>query len=141
MNWCPGLGTVLANDEVADGLSVRGGFPVERKSMKQWQLRITAYADRLLQGLETVDWSESVKDLQRNWIGKSMGASVIFKVDGKDIDLEVFTTRADTLLGTTFMVLAPEHEMIKEIHDLQEQRARWRNTSLGPRTARTRAHG
>ena len=115
VNWCPGLGTVLANDEVADGLSVRGGFPVERKSMKQWQLRITAYADRLLQGLETVDWSESVKDLQRNWIGKSMGASVIFKVDGKDIDLEVFTTRADTLFGTTFMVLAPEHELVREI--------------------------
>ncbi len=122
VNWCPGLGTVLANDEVADGLSVRGGFPVERKSMKQWQLRITAYADRLLQGLETVDWSESVKDLQRNWIGKSMGASVIFKVDGKDIDLEVFTTRADTLFGTTFMVLAPEHELVKEI-TTPEQRA------------------
>ena len=115
VNWCPGLGTVLANDEVADGLSVRGGFPVERKSMKQWQLRITAYADRLLQGLETVDWSESVKDLQRNWIGKSMGASVIFKVEGKDIDLEVFTTRADTLFGTTFMVLAPEHELVSQI--------------------------
>jgi leucyl-tRNA synthetase (EC 6.1.1.4) len=113
---------VLANDEVADGLSVRGGFPVERKSMKQWQLRITAYADRLLQGLETVDWSESVKDLQRNWIGKSMGASVIFKVEGKDIDLEVFTTRADTLFGTTFMVLAPEHELVKEI-TTPEQRA------------------
>ena len=122
VNWCPGLGTVLANDEVADGLSVRGGFPVERKSMKQWQLRITAYADRLLQGLETVDWSESVKDLQRNWIGKSMGASVIFKVEGKDIDLEVFTTRADTLFGTTFMVLAPEHELVKEI-TTAEQRA------------------
>ena len=122
VNWCPGLGTVLANDEVADGLSVRGGFPVERKSMKQWQLRITAYADRLLQGLETVDWSESVKDLQRNWIGKSMGASVIFKVDGKDIDLEVFTTRADTLFGTTFMVLAPEHELVSAI-TTDEQRA------------------
>ena len=122
VNWCPGLGTVLANDEVADGLSVRGGFPVERKSMKQWQLRITAYADRLLQGLETVDWSESVKDLQRNWIGKSMGASVIFKVEGKDIDLEVFTTRADTLFGTTFMVLAPEHELVSEI-TTPEQRA------------------
>ena len=122
VNWCPGLGTVLANDEVADGLSVRGGFPVERKSMKQWQLRITAYADRLLQGLETVDWSESVKDLQRNWIGKSMGASVIFKVEGKDIDLEVFTTRADTLFGTTFMVLAPEHELVSAI-TTDEQRA------------------
>ena len=115
VNWCPKLGTVLANDEVVDGLSVRGGYPVVRKSMKQWLLRITAYAERLLTGLETVEWSESVKEIQRNWIGKSMGASVIFKVDGKDIDLEVFTTRADTLFGTTFMVLAPEHELVREI--------------------------
>ena len=107
VNWCPKLGTVLANDEVVDGLSVRGGFPVVRKSMKQWLLRITAYGERLLTGLETVEWSESVKEVQRNWVGKSMGASVIFKIDGKDIDLEVFTTRADTLFGTTFMVLAP----------------------------------
>jgi len=115
VNWCPELGTVLANDEVAEGLSVRGGYPVVRKSMKQWLLRITAYAERLLTGLETVEWSESVKDVQRNWIGKSMGASVIFKVDGTDIDLEVFTTRADTLFGTTFMVLAPEHELVSAI--------------------------
>ena len=122
VNWCPKLGTVLANDEVVDGLSVRGGFPVVRKSMKQWLLRITAYAERLLTGLETVEWSESVKEVQRNWIGKSMGASVIFKVEGKDIDLEVFTTRADTLFGTTFMVLAPEHELVSEI-TTPEQRA------------------
>ena len=115
VNWCPELGTVLANDEVQDGLSVRGGFPVVRKSMKQWLLRITAYAERLLQGLETLDWTESIKDVQRNWIGKSMGASVFFKVADKDIDFEVFTTRADTLFGVTFMVLAPEHEMINQL--------------------------
>ena len=115
VNWCPELGTVLANDEVQDGLSVRGGYPVIRKSMKQWLLRITAYAERLLQGLETVDWTESIKDVQRNWIGKSMGASVFFKVADKDIDFEVFTTRADTLFGVTFMVLAPEHEMIDQL--------------------------
>ena len=144
VNWCPGLGTVLANDEVADGLSVRGGFPVERKSMKQWQLRITAYADRLLQGLETVDWSESVKDLQRNWIGKSMGASVIFKVEGKDIDLEVFTTRADTLFGTTFMVLAPEHELVSAITtdehraEVEEYITRTKNRSERERMAEVR---
>ena len=115
VNWCPELGTVLANDEVQDGLSVRGGYPVVRKSMKQWLLRITAYAERLLQGLETLDWTESIKDVQRNWIGKSMGASVFFKVADKDIDFEVFTTRADTLFGVTFMVLAPEHEMIDQL--------------------------
>ena len=115
VNWCPELGTVLANDEVQDGLSVRGGYPVIRKSMKQWLLRITAYAERLLQGLETLDWTESIKDVQRNWIGKSMGASIFFKVADKDIDFEVFTTRADTLFGVTFMVLAPEHEMIDQL--------------------------
>ncbi len=122
VNWCPELGTVLANDEVQDGLSVRGGYPVIRKSMKQWLLRITAYAERLLQGLETLDWTESIKDVQRNWIGKSMGASVFFKVADKDIDFEVFTTRADTLFGVTFMVLAPEHEMIDQL-TTDEQRA------------------
>lgn len=122
VNWCAELGTVLANDEVADGLSVRGGYPVVRKSMKQWLLRITAYADRLLEDLDTVNWSDSVKDVQRNWIGKSMGASVHFGVEGKDIDLEVFTTRADTLFGTTFMVLAPEHELVMQI-TTDEQRA------------------
>ena len=122
VNWCAELGTVLANDEVADGLSVRGGYPVVRKSMKQWLLRITAYADRLLEDLDTVNWSDSIKDVQRNWIGKSMGASVHFGVEGKDIDLEVFTTRADTLFGTTFMVLAPEHELALQI-TTDEQRA------------------
>ena len=115
VNWCPELGTVLANDEVQDGLSVRGGFPVVRKSMKQWLLRITAYAERLLTGLDTIDWNESIKDVQRNWIGKSMGASVLFDIADKDIKLEVFTTRADTLFGVTLMVLAPEHPMIAEL--------------------------
>ena len=122
VNWCPELGTVLANDEVADGLSVRGGHPVVRKTMKQWLLRITAYAERLLEGLETVDWSESIKEVQRNWIGKSMGASLLFDIADKDINIEVFTTRADTLFGASFMVLAPEHEIISTIVS-DEQRA------------------
>ena len=144
VNWCPELGTVLANDEVVDGLSVRGGYPVVRKSMKQWLLRITAYADRLLTGLDTVEWSESVKEVQRNWIGKSMGASVIFKVDGKDIDLEVFTTRADTLFGTTFMVLAPEHELVSAITteaqraEVEEYITRTKNRSERERMAEVR---
>ena len=122
VNWCPELGTVLANDEVADGLSVRGGHPVVRKTMKQWLLRITAYAERLLEGLETIDWSESIKEVQRNWIGKSMGASLLFDIADKDINIEVFTTRADTLFGASFMVLAPEHEIISTIVS-EEQRA------------------
>ncbi len=115
VNWCPELGTVLANDEVSEGFSVRGGHPVERKLMKQWSLRISSYADRLLQGLERVDWSESVKDMQRNWIGRSEGASVFFKVEDHNKEIEVFTTRPDTLYGATFMVLAPENEMALEI--------------------------
>lgn len=144
VNWCAELGTVLANDEVADGLSVRGGYPVVRKSMKQWLLRITAYADRLLQDLDIVDWSDSVKDVQRNWIGKSMGASVIFKVADKDIDLEVFTTRADTLFGTTFMVLAPEHELVSQITtadqrgEVEEYIIRTKNRSERERMAEVR---
>lgn len=120
VNWCPELGTVLANDEVSEGLSVRGGHPVVRKSMKQWLLRITAYAERLLESLDELEWSDSIKDIQRNWIGKSMGASVIFKTD-KNIDLEVFTTRADTLFGVTFMVLAPEHAQVQAL-TTEEQR-------------------
>ena len=123
VNWCPELGTVLANDEVADGLSVRGGHPVVRKTMKQWLLRITAYAERLLQGLETIEWSESIKEVQRNWIGKSMGASLHFDIADKDIDIEVFTTRADTLFGATFMVLAPEHEIISSIVSEEQREA------------------
>ena len=111
VNWCPELGTVLANDEVSEGFSVRGGHLVERKFMKQWSLRISAYAQRLLDGLEKVEWSESVKEVQRNWIGRSKGASVTFKVEDHNVEIEVFTTRPDTLYGATFMVLAPEHEL------------------------------
>ena len=115
VNWCPELGTVLANDEVVNGYSVRGGHPVERKLMKQWSLRITAYADRLLEGLDRIDWSDSIKDVQRNWIGRSDGATVYFDIDGFDEKLEIFTTRPDTLFGSTFMVIAPEHDIIDKI--------------------------
>lgn len=115
VNWCPALGTVLANDEVKDGLSERGGHPVERKLMKQWSLRITAYAQRLLDGLEKIEWTESIKEVQRNWIGRSEGASILFDIDGHDQKIEVFTTRPDTVFGATFMVLAPEHELVPEI--------------------------
>lgn len=115
VNWCPALGTVLANDEVKDGFSERGGHPVERKMMKQWSLRITAYAQRLLDGLERIDWTDSIKEMQRNWIGRSEGASVRFAVKGREENIEVFTTRPDTLFGATFMVLAPEHELVAQI--------------------------
>ncbi|MDG2058582.1 MAG: leucine--tRNA ligase [Flavobacteriales bacterium] len=115
VNWCEGLGTVLANDEVKDGLSERGGFPVEQKLMKQWSLRITAYADRLISGLDTVDWSESIKEIQKNWIGKSKGASVSFKVEDSEDRIEVFTTRPDTIFGVNFMVLSPEHELVEKL--------------------------
>ncbi|MFT6983775.1 MAG: leucyl-tRNA synthetase, partial [Crocinitomicaceae bacterium] len=115
VNWCPALGTVLANDEVVNGVSERGGHPVVQKLMRQWSMRIKAYAERLLTGLETLDWTDSIKDQQRNWIGKSQGASVHFKVDGSDHDVEVFTTRADTIYGVSFMVLAPEHPFVDEI--------------------------
>lgn len=111
VNWCPKLGTVLANDEVINGASVRGGYPVEKKSMRQWSLRITAYADRLLEGLEELDWSDSIKEIQKNWIGKSEGAGIYFTSEQGD-RLEVFTTRPDTLWGVTYMVLCPEHELI-----------------------------
>ncbi|MFI3282765.1 MAG: leucine--tRNA ligase [Rikenellaceae bacterium] len=114
VNWCAGLGTVLANDEVKDGLSVRGGFPVEQKRMKQWLLRVTAYAERMLTGLDKLEWSESLKEIQRNWIGKSTGAQVFFDIKGHaDKKLEIFTTRPDTIYGTTFMVIAPEHEWVE----------------------------
>ena len=112
VNWCEGLGTVLANDEVKDGLSERGGFPVEQKLMKQWSLRITAYADRLISGLDTVDWPDSIKEIQRNWIGRSKGASVSFDVENSVKKIEVFTTRPDTIFGVNFMVLAPEHDLV-----------------------------
>ncbi len=113
VNWCPALGTVLANDEVKDGFSERGGYPVEQKKMMQWSMRITAYAERLLQGLETIDWPEPIKEIQRNWIGKSEGAMVKFPVSATFI--EVFTTRVDTIYGATFLVLAPEHELVAKL--------------------------
>ncbi len=138
VNWCPALGTVLANDEVVGGLSVRGGYPVERKLMRQWSLRITAYAQRLVDGLEQVDWSESLKEIQRNWIGRSEGAAVYFNIESRNLNsvdsgtnedfkiqnskFEIFTTRPDTIFGVTFMVLCPEHEMISQI-TTPEQRA------------------
>ena len=112
VNWCPKLGTVLANDEVSEGLSIRGGYPVEQKLMYQWCLRVSAYAQRLLDGLDTLDWTDSLKETQRNWIGRSEGAEMRFPIDGSDIELEIFTTRADTVFGVTFMVLAPESEYV-----------------------------
>ena len=115
VNWCAELGTVLANDEVKDGLSVRGGYPVVQKKMKQWLLRVTAYAQRMLDGLDTLEWSDSLKEIQRNWIGRSQGAQVFFGLKGLEEKLEVFTTRADTIFGVTFMVLAPEHEAVEKI--------------------------
>jgi leucyl-tRNA synthetase len=115
VNWCAALGTVLANDEVKDGVSERGGYPVERKLMKQWSLRITAYAERLLTGLDKIDWSESIKESQRNWIGKSEGCSVQFAVDASPFSIEVFTTRPDTIFGATFITLAPEHELVNKV--------------------------
>jgi len=123
VNWCPALGTVLANDEVSEGFSVRGGHPVIRKTMKQWSLRITAYAERLLKGLDEINWPESVKEIQRNWIGRSEGAMIKFPVKGhKDLFIEVFTTRPDTIFGATYMTLAPEHEYV-EIITTDEKRA------------------
>ena len=115
VNWCPALGTVLANEEVIDGKSERGGHPVVRKPMKQWNLKITAYADRLLEDLEELDWPESIKDMQRNWIGRSEGAEVNFQIDGHDEYFTVFTTRPDTLFGATYTVLAPEHKLVEKI--------------------------
>ena len=115
VNWCPALGTVLANDEVKEGVSERGGHPVERKLMKQWMLRITAYADRLLEGLDEIDWSDSLTEMQRNWIGRSEGASLFFDLAVHEEKIEVFTTRPDTIFGATFMVLAPEHELVEQI--------------------------
>lgn len=115
VNWCPKLGTVLANDEVKEGYSVRGGHPVHRKKMKQWFLRITAYAERLLDGLDKIDWSDSLKEIQKNWIGRSEGATIFFPLKAHPGSIEVFTTRPDTIFGATFMVLAPEHELVDRI--------------------------
>ncbi len=122
VNWCEGLGTVLANDEVRDGVSERGGFPVERKRMKQWSLRITAYADRLISGLETVDWPDSIKETQKNWIGKSKGATVKFDLENSQQYIEVFTTRPDTIFGVNFIVLAPEHHLVSKLTKDQQQK-------------------
>lgn len=115
VNWCPELGTVLANDEVSEGLSLRGGYPVEQKLMYQWCLRVSAYAKRLLDGLDTIDWTDSLKETQRNWIGRSEGAEMHFPIAGSDVVLDIFTTRADTVFGVTFMVLAPESEYVAQV--------------------------
>ena len=125
VNWCPALGTVLANDEVKEGYSVRGGHPVEQKKMTQWQLRVSAYAGRLLEDLEDLDWTDSLKDMQRNWIGKSQGAEMIFKVSNgtEEYDMTIFTTRADTVFGVTFMVLAPESEWVEKLTTAEQKAA------------------
>ena len=125
VNWCEGLGTVLANDEVKDGLSVRGGFPVEQKKMKQWQLRVSAYAGRLLDSLDKLDWTDSLKEMQRNWIGKSEGTEVVFNTEceGRELPLTIFTTRVDTIFGVTFMVLAPESEVVPLLTSAEQKEA------------------
>ena len=124
VNWCPALGTVLANDEVINGKSERGGYPVYQKKMTQWSMRITAYSERLLQGLDNLDWSDAVKDSQRNWIGKSTGASIIFPLqENNEIGIEVFTTRPDTIFGVSFLTLAPEHELVKRITTPEQKEA------------------
>ena len=123
VNWCPKLGTVLANDEVSEGVSVRGGYPVEQKVMFQWCLRVSAYAERLLKGLEKIDWTDSLKETQRNWIGRSEGAEMLFHVADTDIDLQIFTTRADTVFGVTFMVLAPESKYVDMVTTPEQKEA------------------
>ena len=123
VNWCPALGTVLANDEIVNGVSERGGHPVVRKKMTQWSMRISAYAERLLQGLETIDWTDSLKESQRNWIGKSVGASVVFNVKDYNAKIEVFTTRPDTIFGVSFMTLAPEHDLVSQITTAEQKDA------------------
>lgn len=123
VNWCPKLGTVLANDEVVDGLSVRGGYPVVQKVMRQWCLRVSAYAQRLLDGLETVDWTDSLKETQKNWIGRSEGAELNFRISGTDEHFTIFTTRADTVFGVTFMVLAPESELVSKLTSPEQKEA------------------
>jgi len=123
VNWCPELGTVLANEEVIDGKSEVGGFPVVRKPMRQWMLRITAYAEKLLADLETIDWSDSLKEMQRNWIGRSEGAEVDFQIDGSSDKIRVFTTRPDTLFGATYMVLSPEHKLVPQITTAAQKQA------------------
>lgn len=146
VNWCAGLGTVLANDEVKDGLSVRGGFPVEQRKMKQWQLRVSAYAGRLLDGLDKLDWTDSLKEMQRNWIGKSNGCEVVFKCRTGEVenDVTIFTTRADTMFGVTFMVLAPESDLVASLTtpdrkaEVEEYLAATRKKTERERIAETR---
>jgi leucyl-tRNA synthetase len=139
VNWCPALGTVLANDEVKDGASERGGHPVEQKLMRQWSLRITAYAERLLQDLDKIEWSDALKEIQHNWIGKSEGASVYFQVADHSSTIEVFTTRPDTIFGATFMVLAPEHDLVQEITtDAQRSKVEEYVKQAGLKTERDR---
>ena len=121
VNWCPKLGTVLANDEVIDGVSERGGYPVEQKKMRQWCLRVSAYSQRLLDGLETIQWSDSIKETQKNWIGRSEGAEVQIKVADSDIEFTIFTTRADTMFGVTFFVLAPESELVAQLTSAEQK--------------------
>lgn len=121
VNWCEELGTVLANDEVKDGVSERGGYPVERRPMLQWSLRITAYAERLLNDLETIEWSDSMKKMQANWIGRSEGAQMFFDIDGSDEKLEIYTTRVDTIFGATYMVLAPEHDLVAQLTTAEQK--------------------
>mgnify|MGYP002852873077 CR=1 FL=1 len=123
VNWCPKLGTVLANDEVVDGVSVRGGYPVVQKKMRQWCLRVSAYAQRLLDGLQTIDWSESIKETQKNWIGRSEGTEVEFSVKDSDVKFTIFTTRADTMFGVTFMVLAPESDYVSQVTTAEQKQA------------------
>ncbi len=123
VNWCPELGCVLANDEVSEGLSVRGGYPVEQRVMRQWNLRVSAYAPRLLEGLDRIDWTDSLKETQRNWIGRSEGAEMQFKIKGQDEPFTIFTTRADTVFGVTFMVLAPESEYVARVVTAEQQAA------------------
>ncbi|MCH7403106.1 leucine--tRNA ligase [Belliella kenyensis] len=122
VNWCAALGTVLSNDEVKDGFSERGGHPVERKKMMQWSMRITAYADRLLEGLEKVDWNEPIKEMQRNWIGKSKGAEMVFQIKGQNKEIKVFTTRIDTIYGVTYLALAPEHDFVTELITKEQEK-------------------
>lgn len=139
VNWCPKLGTVLANDEVSEGVSVRGGYPVEQKLMYQWCLRVSAYAPRLLEGLDRIDWTESLKETQRNWIGRSEGAEMRFRIDGSDTELEIFTTRADTVFGVTFMVLAPESEYVDVVTtDAQREAVKAYRDSIKHKTERER---
>ena len=140
VNWCPKLGTVLANDEIINGLSVRGGYPVEQKKMMQWSMRIKAYAERLLSGLDNLDWTDAIKDKQRNWIGKSVGATVFFAIEEhSELKLEVFTTRPDTLFGVTFMVLAPEHPFLEQIVPVEfEEAVKAYQVKVSKRTERDR---